>query len=398
MNNHIRLLILTQYFPPEIGAPQSRLSELAQELTKYGFNVSVLTAMPNYPSGKIHPGYGGFFKKGSMGEVNVYHSYVYPTQSINFFRRMANYISFVISSFIVGLFLRKPHIIFTESPPLFLGISGFLLSRVKQSKWILNIADLWPSSAVELGIIERKSSLFRMSDRLECFLYNHADLVTGQSKSILKNITDRYSKIRTYHLSNGVNSDRFQPIIKNHNTKIKIMYAGLHGLAQGLDQIIQASIILSSNDSIEFIFIGDGPVKTQLIDQAQHSGIQNVTFLDPIPSSQIPAALLAADILLVPLKVQLTGAVPSKLYEGMAAGKPIILIAESEAAEILNNAECGISVKPGDTNGLVSAILRLASDEEERNRLGSNGRKAAIENYDRRKIAQKFANFLLTLD
>lgn len=390
----MKLLILTQYYPPEIGAPQSRLSELAQELAKTGFSVSVLTAMPNYPTGKMFPGYEGLFRKETLGGITVFRSYIFPTQSTNFFKRLLNYFSFVFSSFCVGLFLPKPDFILTESPPLFLGISGYLLSKIKRAKWIFNVADLWPESVVELGIINKKSLMFKVSNRMESFFYHHAAFVSGQSKTILENITARYPDIITYHLSNGVNPENYKLIETKNNGKIRVIYAGLHGLAQGLDQIITAASSLNNHANIGFILIGDGPEKPDLVNQVLNSGINNVTFLDPMPKSQIPDALASADILIVPLKIQLTGAVPSKLYEGMAAGKPIILIAESEAAEIVHNADCGIVVKPGDIEALTSAILHLSANSEERKRLGINGRKAVIEIYDRRKIVQDFAYFL----
>jgi glycosyltransferase involved in cell wall biosynthesis len=393
----MRILIHSQYFPPEIGAPQSRLSELAIELEKMGFCVSVLTAFPNYPTGKIFPGYSGFFRNEKSGRIKIFRSFIFPSQSAGLIPRLFNYFSFTISSFLYGLFLPKFDIILTESPPLFLGLSGLLLSKIKRAKWVFNVADLWPASVAELGLIKKNSTLFKVSEKLESALYHHADVVTGQSKSILININERFPEIKTYHFSNGVDPERFQPSLATRQSKIKIMYAGLHGLAQGLDQIVKAAIALQENNLYEFIFIGDGPEKKGLLNLVKQSGIKNVTFLDPIPSSQIPATLSSADILLVPLKIHLTGAVPSKLYEGMAAGKPIILIAGSEAAGILQDAGCGISVKPGDIDGLVSAILQLAGNDKERNRLGSNGRKAAIEKYNRHKIAQEFANFLLTL-
>lgn len=393
----MKLLILTQYYPPEIGAPQSRLSELAQELAKIGFCVSVLTAMPNYPTGKTFPGYAGLFRKETLEGITIFRSYIFPTQSTSFFKRLLNYFSFVFSSFWTGLFLPKPDFILTESPPLFLGISGYLLSKIKSAKWIFNVADLWPLSVVELGIINKNSFMFKLSNRMESFFYHNAAFVTGQSKTILENITDRYPDIITYHLSNGVNPEKYKMAEPKNIGKIRVMYAGLHGLAQGLDQILAAAANLSNNSNIEFIFIGDGPEKPKLVDQVLNSGINNVTFLDPIPKSQIPDALASADILIVPLKIQLTGAVPSKLYESMAAGKPVILIAESEAAKIVHNADCGMVITPGDIEALTSAIQHLAANPEERKRLGVNGRNAAINKFDRRKIVYDFATFLQKL-
>lgn len=169
----------------------------------------------------------------------------------------------------------------------------------------------------------------------------------------------------------------------------------LHGLAQGLDQVIRAAAILDKQEKVEFIFIGDGPEKVNLRQQVLNLGINNFTFLDPITKIQIPETLSTADILIVPLKMQLTGAVPSKLYEGMAAGKPIILIAESEAAKIVQDADCGIVIKPGDIDNLAKAISYLATNADARQRLGENGRRVVKEKYDLSKIAYDFGKLLI---
>lgn len=390
----IRILLHTQYYPPEIGAPQSRLSDLAFELNRLGFQVTVLTAMPNYPTGKIIAGYGGWYRKETIDGVNVIRTAIYPTQSAGFIKRLLNYFSFVISSFFVGVFLPRFDFIITESPPLFLGISGYLLSRIKKSKWIFNVADLWPESVVELGLIDPNGSAFKISSWLESFFYRNATLVTGQSKTILENIQRRFPEVPTYLLSNGVRTEKYQPTCIRTNETVTVMYAGLHGLAQGLDQIVEAAAKLKDQPSIEFVLIGDGPEKQALIEKVRELNLKNIEFRNPIPKSLIPVILSEADIILVPLKTQLTGAVPSKLYEAMASGKAVILVAEIEAAEIVRNADCGIVVSPGDVATLADSIHYLAAHPDIRERLGANGRKIAIEKYDRTKIVEQFADFV----
>lgn len=393
----MRILIHTQYYPPEIGAPQNRLFELVRELTQLGHNVSVLTAMPNYPTGRIFSGYGGLFRREEIDGVPIYRTYIFPTQKSNLVPRLFNYFSFVLSSFLAGLFLPRYDIIFTESPPLFLGISGYLLSRIKHAKWIFNIADLWPSSAVELGVIHQGSIPHRISQSLEAYFYRHAWLVTGQSKTILKDITSRYKETKTYYLSNGVQLDRY-PIRANISRADKdlcVMYAGLHGLAQGLDQIVSAAKLLEDRP-FRFVFVGDGPCKKALIEQSTALNLRNVEFWDPVLRDEVPLTLAKADVLIVPLKIQLTGAVPSKLYEAMAAGKPVILIAESEAAEIVSESGCGIVVKLDDTQALVEAIQTLYMESDGRIAMGQSGRKFVEKWFNRKLIAEEFSNYLLS--
>ena len=399
----VRITILTQYYPPEIGAPPNRLSELAKSLKGFGHSVTVLTAMPNYPTGKIYPGYSGMWLRETLDGIPVIRSFIYPTQSVGLIKRLSSYFSFVVSSVLAGvLLLPKSDILMTESPPLFLGMAGFVLSRVKRARFIFNISDLWPESAVELDIIARGSVSHRLSTLLELFLYRRAWLVSGQSKGILENISRRVPAIRTFHLSNGVDCRRFaDSTMRNASVAAQrqgdeclVVYAGLHGIAQGLDQVLEAARELTGSKNVRFVLIGDGPEKERLQGRAAILQLHNVTFLPPVPASEIPGILFAADIVLVSLKQEITGAVPSKLYEAMAAGKPIVLIARGEAAEIIRNADAGYVVEPGNTSELVHAIEQLLSDQGIQKIMGDNGRDAAIRLYDRPSIARKFNEYL----
>jgi glycosyltransferase involved in cell wall biosynthesis len=383
-----------------MGAPQARLSELAQGLLRHGYRVTILTAMPNYPQGKVFPGYGGFFRQEELDGVHVLRVNIFPTKKASFLPRLLNYFSFVFSSLIFGLIhLRSVDYLLTESPPLFLGISGYLLSRLKKARWIFNVSDLWPESAIHLGVV-REGLALRLSYWLEASCYRHAWLVTGQSRTIIKNIQDRFPQVLTYHLSNGVDPEKF----KLNDTAFKppaewlgktvFIYAGLHGIAQGLDQIILAANSVAHLGNCLFVLVGDGPEKEKLIQQAKAEGLKNIQFLPPLPKEQIISMLAAADVSLVPLKLNLPGAVPSKLYEGMASQKPIILVAEGEAAEIVRDANAGIVVIPGDMTSLVRAIELMYEKPELRLEFGKNGRTLVKLFYDRKKIINDFVEVI----
>ncbi len=398
----MHICILTQYYLPEIGAPQARLSELANYFIKNGHKVTVLTAMPNYPTGKVFPDYGGFFKAESINGVKVIRGYVFPSKSLKMIPRLWNYFSFVISSIIIGLFkLPKCDALITESPPLFLGISGYILSKIKNAKWIFNVSDLWPESAVQLGVVEKGLSL-NMALALEKFCYNKAKLVTGQSREIIGDINERFPEVRTYRLSNGVNVDLFSTNNRStslrdkmeSNDKCIAIYAGLHGVAQGLEQIINAAKQLKAIDNLMFVLVGDGPEKEQLVQKSDKLRLSNIRFLDPYTRKDMPTLLASADIALVPLKISLTGAVPSKLYEAMSTGLPIVLIAEGEAANIVTKAQAGFVVKPGDGQALINALQKLSRDPSLRKQLGKNARKAVIEYYNRDTINCNFVQYL----
>lgn len=399
----MKLIILTQYYPPEIGAPQARLSDLARRFVAKGHQVVVLTAMPNYPTGRIQDGYGGLFRREQLESVELLRTFIYPTQKVDFVHRLANYFSFVLSSSICGSFaLGEADYLLVESPPLFLGLAGFWLGRLKRAKLIFNVSDLWPESAASLGVLDRHGMAFRMTEKLEAFCYKHAWLITGQSRTIVAEIQRRYPDLQTFHLSNGVDTERFEPSKTQQEVRAElssngdfvVLYAGLHGLAQGLEQVIKAAAVLKGQKGFRFVLIGDGPRKRMLLSLAHAQNLDNVCFFDPRPACEMPAVLTAADAVLVTLKGQITGAVPSKLYEAMACGRPVILVAEGEAAEIVKRHKAGIVIEPGDTTALAQAFTLLRDDPELRFSMGANGREAVRVHFNRALIASKFIDHL----
>jgi glycosyltransferase involved in cell wall biosynthesis len=288
----------------------------------------------------------------------------------------------------------------TESPPLFLGMSGYLLSRLKRARWIFNVSDLWPESAVQLGLISEGWGL-SAAWALEAFCYRKAWLVTGQSREILENIRERFPTTPTWHLSNGVDTDLFQPDRERaskykdcHSNKCVAIYAGLHGIAQGLDQLLRAALCVRDQQELQLVLVGDGPEKSALVGQASAMGLTNVLFHNSYPRSEMPGLLARSDIALVSLKQHLPGAVPSKLYEAMSAGLPVVLIADGEAANIVRESGCGVVVRPGDIDGLAAALRELCTQTERRMEMGGRGRQAAIARFDRQTIASAFIDRL----
>jgi colanic acid biosynthesis glycosyl transferase WcaI len=399
----MHLTLLTQYYPPEIGAPQARLSELAGHFRRRGHTVTVLTAMPSYPTGKVYSGYGGMVRRENQEGGDIIRTFVYPTQSASFVRRLTSYLSFVVSSSAFGSFLLDhSDYLLVESPPLFLGLSGFWLSRLKRARMIFNVSDLWPLSAVQLGLLRPEALSYRLSSALEAFCYRRAWYVTGQSKGILASIRERFPDCPTVHLSTGVDTTRFCPNLRSEEARrvlgkpdeFILLYAGLHGLAQGLDQVLTAAESFGDYPNVQFVLVGDGPEKQHLLQRARRAGLRNVRFLDPRPAREIPPLLASADVVLVPLKTELHGAVPSKLYEAMASGRPVILIATGEPAEIVRQNQVGLVVAPGDTEDFVRSIKTLSLEPHLRETLGHNGRRAAERDYDRSKIATGFIEHL----
>lgn len=395
----MHITLQTQYYAPEIGAPQRRLGHLAETFARRGHRVTVLTAMPSYPRGKVYPGYGGLWRVEDLGGVRIIRTFVRPSQSANLVPRLANYFSFVGSSAALGgLQLERCDYLMTESPPLFLGISGYLLARWKRARWIFNVSDLWPESAVRIGVV-RSGWMLDSSLKLEEFCYRKAWLVTGQSQSIVDDIRERFPDVPTRLLSNGVDVKQFRVAGAAGESYARLhaaapcaaVYAGLHGLAQGLDQIVDAAGRLRDEKDVGIHLLGDGPTKAELIARAREARLENIAFHDPIPAQEMPAWLSGGDIAIVPLKTYIPGAVPSKLYEAMAAGLPVVLVATGEPARIVERHKVGIAVAPGDVDGLASALVTLARDPRLRREYGDNGRRAAEEHYDRNAINEKFA-------
>lgn len=361
--------------------------------------------MPNYPSGRIHPGYGGLVRKENLGGICVIRTFIYPAQSARMIPRMVNYLSFVASATFFGtLLLEQPDFLMVESPPLFLGMAGIWLNLWTGAKLIFNVSDLWPDSAVELGMVKKDGIAARIAYWLEKTSYRKAWLITGQSKSIVENIQMRFPGRPVFHLSNGVDTACFAPsrntetarAVLGSKEQFVIAYAGLHGHAQGLSQVLEAARILASDDAFRFVLIGDGPEKQRLQMKANEMNLANVRFLDSRPHAEIPGILAAADAILVPLVGQITGAVPSKIYEAMASGRPLVVVASGEPAEMVSEYRSGLTVTPNDVGGLVGAFRILRENVQLGKSFGENGRKAAVKDFDRKGILEEFATFLTT--
>jgi len=398
----MRIAILSQYYPPELGAPQRRLSFLARLLARRGHNVWVLTAMPNYPSGRIFPGYGGWLRRERVDGVTILRSFIYPSNSLSFLPRMTSYLSFVASSAVNGLWaLPGLDVLIVESPPLFLAVSGFALSRAKRARLVFNVSDLWPASALELGVI-RRGLFYRLASALERFAYKNANLVSGQSRGIVEDIQARHPQARVCLFSNAVDTAEFSPDRWSESLRgvyagpdeMLVTYAGLHGLAQGLHQVLDSAADLGRAAGIRFLLVGDGPEKAQLMARAQAEGLSHVTFRPAIAAAEVPVLLASSDVILVPLRTALTGAVPSKLYEAMACGRPVVVSADGDAKRIVTDAGCGITVHPGDSKGLSDAIRALKANPALRHEMGLRGRKAAQTFFDRERVTERFIDAL----
>jgi glycosyltransferase involved in cell wall biosynthesis len=400
----LKLLILTQYFPPEVGAPQNRLYELAVRLIKEGVDVTVLTAMPNYPSMEIHKDYRNkSYVYEEMGGLKVHRSSIYVSKNKSIPHRLWNYFSFVISSARRGKKIPGEFdFLLCESPPLFLGYSAMYLAKKKKAKLIFNVSDLWPESAEKLGVVTNKR-LLKFAYDLEARLYRRSVIVTGQTQGICKNISDRFPGVKTYWLPNGVDLEYYDPAriglsdwrVKNGFSEADFifLYAGIIGIAQGLEIILNSAKDFASNSKIKFVLMGSGPEKTGLLQMKKDLNLNNVFFLDPVPKAQMPATLKAVNAAIIPLKKLdiFKGAIPSKLFENLAMEIPVLLGVDGEAKELfIDKGKCGLYFEPENEKELSDAISKITADHELATELGKNGRKFANEFFNRDNIARDF--------
>jgi len=399
----MKLLILTQYYPPEIGAPQNRLHELAVRLKAKGIHVEVLTALPNYPVSEIMKGYeNGKNRFEEIDGIPVHRAWIHVSKSKGIVSRLLNYFSFVWSSYWKGRKMNNFDYLMVESPPLFLGYSAMLLAKKLNSKLIFNVSDLWPESAEKLGIVTNKR-LLNLAYNLEAKCYTKAYLITGQTQGIVDDIRARFPEKRVYWLPNGVDVPT-QILVGNFREKngfskevILFFYGGIIGHAQGLEVILNAANLLRENSKIQFIIQGSGPEKDNLLALKQNLKLNNVHFLEPVSKKEMPAILKSIDVALVPLKnlPLFQGAIPSKVFEALAMEVPLLLGVDGEARKhFIEKGNAGLFFVPENVEDLAKQALFLAQNSEKRSEMGKNAREYVSENFDRNKIAADFLSVL----
>ena len=399
----IRVLFLTQYFPPETGAPPARLYETARCLAERGFEVEVLTAIPNYPCGEVYPEYKGkLWATEEKDGLRILRAPIYPTKSPALLPRLTNYFSFVLSSMLFGLLLpRRPHVIVTESPPLFLGLAGIFLKLTRRSRLVFNVSDLWPESAVRMGLHDSKPLVW-LAGKLEKLCYHSSSAMTGQSLGIVRGVKEKHPRGMVELVPNGCDCRMFQPsqrdgeFRRRHGLEGKVVvgYAGLIGLAQGTSLLVDLAEHFRNDQRIHFVIAGDGPERERLERSLQEKGLTNVLYAGLLKREQMPGIVAAFDIALVPLRYQIPGALPSKVYEAMASQVPIVLAATGDPRDLVETAQAGIVVDYGCTDTIIGAIEKLVGDPSLRRRLGTNGRQYVLRHHQRHQIAEKMGQVL----
>lgn len=407
----MRILYLSQYFPPEIGATQTRAYEMARGLVRAGHYVTMIAEVPNHPSGIILPQYRGkLYERSNLDGIDVIRVWVKTSTIKTFGSRMAFYLSYSLMATLAGLFgaRNKYDLIYATSPPLFVGAAALAISHLGRLPMVFEVRDLWPESAIALGELENPQAI-ALAERLEQACYNRAQQIVLTTQEMKDHLSRRDIPVEKMHvIRNGANPELFQfdPRARDRirkeqglSEKFVIIYAGLMGLAQALPSVLDAARYLQTFDAgVHFLFVGDGPIKANLLTQAKQLQLTNITFVPAQPRDLVPHFLSAADAALIPLvRQQLVGALPSKMFDAMACERPVILSAGGEAKAVLYQEQAGVSVPPENPESLCQAILALKQDPGRAREYGLRGRQAVIERYSRLIQARQLEQLLRNL-
>jgi colanic acid biosynthesis glycosyl transferase WcaI len=407
----MKILYVSQYFPPEMGAPSARVHELAKHWVKAGHRVTVLTGFPNHPTGIVPEAYRRRMWRITTREradgIEVVRTWLYPAPNRRPGERMLNYSSFCVSACLRGMFLGRPDVVIATSPQLLVGLSGWWISRLKRCPLVFEVRDLWPESLLASGIGQEGSLLIRGLDEMTSFLYRHADRIVVVTEAFKADLTTRRGlpAERIDVIANGVETHEFYPrtdsqVLRQHlglDGRFVVSYIGTIGYAHGLEIILQAARRLQhSLPTVLFLFVGEGAEKQKLQESAEREGMSNVRFLGQQPRDAIPPIISASDACLVLLRqAQLfTTVLPSKMLEFMACGRPVVLGVDGHARRLLDRAEAGIYIPPGDSEALAQAVTALSRAPLLRARLGENGRSFVVKHYARPQQAWEYLGLL----
>ena len=403
----MRITFLCQYFPPEMGAPAARTFEHARHWAALGHDVTVITAFPNHPTGIIRPEYRGqFVKRERVEGIDLLRTWVYCAANKGFFRRVLNFLSFFFSSLILGgLLTRQPDVVIGTSPQFFCAVAAYLLSRLKGVPFVFEVRDIWPQSAIELGVLKNRR-LIRALEAIEQHLYRQAALIVPVAEStreylLGKGVAPEKIKI----IPNGVD-ERYLSSVSPTPLEVReqlglldkfiVSYIGTHGMSHALDVVLRAAQQFGEDSNVHFLFIGEGAEKDNLKRLAEELRLPNVTFLNEQSRDRLPGFYRAGDVSLVPLKRLpiFKKVLPSKLFELMGTGCPIVCGVEGEAARLVANAEAGLCIEPENSDALAAAINRLRAEPALRRQMSESGQRFVRTHYLRSTLAEKYLDVI----
>jgi hypothetical protein len=397
----LRILFLTDNFPPEVNAPATRTFEHCQEWIKKGHQITVITCAPNFPHGKLYNGYKNkLYQCELISEIKVIRVWSYMSSNSGFAKRVIDYLSFAFMSFFIGIF-QKHDIIIATSPQFFTTWSGWAISKIRRKPWIFELRDLWPESIKTVGVM-KQGYIINLLEKIELGLYKSCNRVVAVTDAFKNNLIARgieNNKIEV--VTNGSNMELFYPrkvdisLLKSLGLEGKFVvgYIGTHGMAHNLDFIIKAIEKISDSD-VHFLFIGDGAMKSKIVKTSKELQLKNISFLDSVSKDEVPRYLSIIDISLAPLKKDdnFKTVIPSKIFESSAMQKPILLGVQGQAQEILEKYGAGVCFEPDNEKDFIEKLSAL-KDISFYQKCQDGCVKLAAD-YDRKKLADKMLDII----
>lgn len=403
----MRILFVSNYFPPEVNAPATRLHEHACQWAEDGHEIEVLTSVPNFPEGEVYEGFRNRFSYERRSGIDVTRVPMYVTRNEGMLKRSLSYVSFMLSTiFYSRKIRRRPDLVVATSPQFFAAVGGLIISRFLKVPFVMEVRDLWPESIVAVGAA-RRGLIIRMLERLEHFLYSQSDhivVVTNAFKQFIeaKGIDPRKISV----LKNGADLQAFaEPLDAellddwrrklNLEGKFVASYIGTIGMAHRADVMLEAAQQCSDPDVV-FMVVGTGAERQKLEERAAALNLSNFRLVDKQPKHVVRHLLALSDAAVVHLRASVLfhSVIPSKIFEAMAMKLPIILGVEGETREIIEEAGAGIAITPEDAGALASAVRSLYEDGALCERLGRQGSEYVHERHDRKKLARRYWHLL----
>lgn len=384
----MKILFLSDNFPPEGNAPATRLYEHAIRWVRAGHEVTVVTCAPNFPEGKLFPGYRNAWRQVANVEgIRVVRVKSYITANEGFLKRTLDYMSFMVMGFVMGLFERRPDVVVATSPQFFCAIGGWALSVAKWRPFVFELRDLWPASIMAVGAM-KKSLAIRFLETLELFLYRRADAIVSVTESFREDLVARgIPRGKIHVVINGVDLERYEPRARDADLAAEFGlgdrfvagYMGTHGMAHALPKVLDAAALLRDRKDIMFFFAGSGAERARVEQIVAERNLDNVKLIPRQPKERMPAMWSLCDLSIVPLRDNPVFAtvIPSKIFESMGMGVPILMsLPEGEATGIVRSTGAGVCVPPEYPAAMAREIVRLAESPEEMRRLRALAREA----------------------
>jgi len=399
----MHVLLIHQAFAALDEAGGTRHHELAVQMVQKGHQVTIISSPVSYLTGKSRTGRVHWMEKETpQTGLTILRSYTYQALHKSFIHRVFSFFSFMVSSFLIGLGVKKVDLVWGTTPPIFQGVTAWLLARLKGVPFLFEVRDLWPAFAIAVGVLKNQT-LIHLSVWLEKFLYRHADRLVVNSPGFIQHVSERGAR-RVELIPNGSDPEMFTPdgdgnVMRQQwglTNEFIILYAGAHGMSNDLDLILDSAQQLLPRPFVRFVLVGDGKEKRRLQDKALQLGLVNVIWAPPVPKNKMSEVLAAADAcvaILKPIEMYKT-TYPNKVFDYMAAGRPVILAIDGVIRTVVEDANAGIFVTPGDAAALADAIRALASDPAQARRMGIAGRHYIETKFTRPAIAAEFAQLL----